>query len=345
MISDDFIALGATKVTATQIEYTKEPEGTRYYLWTNVSSAKGGAARISAGGLTPAAVWLSGTRVDLTRGEVRLRPGGNSLLLRYDGPGRGHLVLATGETTRTETRTPISMSWHDRRDLLRDDVTPQRLRPVGWYRFTSPPGLHALNLTVRGKLRAWADGHVLKAVVTGHHTDGSVGYRAEAAHPFQRSVVVALRVEQERGFYAGAAIPEPIELHCAPGEISLGDWSKGNGLESYSGGAWYRKAVELPAVQPGDAVSIDLGTVAASAEVHVNGHLAGIKVAPPWRLDISSLVKAGQNRIEVLVYNTLSNHYGTIPSRYRGSPVSGLLGPARVTIEKPITLRGKLPGP
>jgi hypothetical protein len=32
----------------------------------------------------------------------------------------------------------------------------------------------------------------------------------------------------------------------------------------------------------------------------------------------------------VLVYNTLSNHYQTIPSNYRGSPVSGLMGPVHL---------------
>ncbi len=170
-------------------------------------------------------------------------------------------------------------------------------------------------------------------------------YRVEAVRPFKRSALVALRIEQERGFYGGAAIPAPIELQCVSGEIPLGDWSQGNALESYSGGAWYRKAIELRAVQPGDRVSLDLGGVAASAEVHVNGRLAGIKVAPPWRLDISSLVVEGQNRIEVLVYNTLSNHYGTIPTRYRGSPVSGLLGPVRLTVHRLVTLSGRVPDP
>ena len=57
---------------------------------------------------------------------------------------------------------------------------------------------------------------------------------------------------------------------------------------------------------------------------------AGIRVAPPWKLDITEYVKAGENRIEVLVYNTLANHYLTIPTRYRGNPKSGLLGPVRL---------------
>jgi hypothetical protein len=44
-------------------------------------------------------------------------------------------------------------------------------------------------------------------------------------------------------------------------------------------------------------------------------------------------VRRGQNRIEVLVYNTLANHYQTIPTRYRGSALSGLLGPVSLEVK------------
>ena len=79
-------------------------------------------------------------------------------------------------------------------------------------------------------------------------------------------------------------------------------------------------------------VWLDLGGVSSSAEVHVNGKPAGVKLAPPYRVDISRLVLPGANRIEVLVYSALSNHYQTIPTRYRGEGPSGLLGPVRLAI-------------
>jgi hypothetical protein len=66
--------------------------------------------------------------------------------------------------------------------------------------------------------------------------------------------------------------------------------------------------------------------------VRVNGKLAGVLVAPPWSVDISSLATPGENRIEILVCNTLSNHYCTVPTGGRGSPLSGLLGPVRVNV-------------
>ena len=81
-------------------------------------------------------------------------------------------------------------------------------------------------------------------------------------------------------------------------------------------------------------MNLDLGEVAASAEVRVNGKVAGILAAPPWKIDVSGFVKSGENRIEVLVCNTLANHYVTIPTHYRGATVSGLLGPVVIGISK-----------
>jgi hypothetical protein len=75
---------------------------------------------------------------------------------------------------------------------------------------------------------------------------------------------------------------------------------------------------------------LDLGDLVSSAEVWVNGRSAGIRVSPPWRYSLSGLVKPGENVMEIVVQNTLANHYLTIPSRYRGSPRSGLFGPVRL---------------
>ncbi len=51
----------------------------------------------------------------------------------------------------------------------------------------------------------------------------------------------------------------------------------------------------------------------------MNGKLVATRLAPPWKVDVSKFVHAGSDRMEVLVYNTLANHYQTIPTRYRGS--------------------------
>jgi hypothetical protein len=212
----------------------------------------------------------------------------------------------------------LAMSWWDRTGLLPFDVRPNEKKPVGWYRFVSPPGLRAFTVAARGKVQAWSGDNKL----TGAR-------KFTIPQPSSEPVTVFLRIEQERGCYAGAALLEPIKLDCGPGRIALGDWSKNEGLLSYSGGARYRKMVTIPGA---GQVSLNLGEVVASAEVRVNGQLAGVKVSPPWKLDITKFVKAGENRIEVLVCNTLANHYTTIPTRYRGQTTSGLLGPVQIEV-------------
>jgi hypothetical protein len=112
----------------------------------------------------------------------------------------------------------------------------------------------------------------------------------------------------------------------------LGDWSKAGVLECYSGGAWYRKTVTLTPEQAGGEIMLELGQVVATAEVRVNGQVAGIRVAPPWRVDIAKQARPGENRIEVLVFNTLANHYLTVPTRYRGELTAGLLGPVKLRV-------------
>ena len=221
------------------------------------------------------------------------------------------------------------MSWNGQAGILPFDVRPETAHPAGWYRFVSPPGLRAMSLTARGKVQAWADG---KPMSVSQGADGK--WRLSVTSPSAASVRVAVRIEQERGAYAGATLPEPIALECGPGTIEAGDWSLIDGLASYSGGAWYRKNIALTAAQAAGPVTLDLGSVVSSAEVRINGKTAGIRVAAPWTFDLRGLTKAGENRVEVLVYNTLANHYSTIPSHYRGKPVSGILGPVRLELGK-----------
>jgi hypothetical protein len=82
-------------------------------------------------------------------------------------------------------------------------------------------------------------------------------------------------------------------------------------------------------------VTLDLGGVVATCEVRVNGKQAGVLVTDPFSVDISRYVKGGDNLLEILVYNTLSNHYQTIPTpaNYKRTTTSGLIGPVKVLIQ------------
>jgi hypothetical protein len=226
------------------------------------------------------------------------------------------------------------MRWHDDPGILPFDVRPAVAAPAGWYRFTAPPGLRAMTIVARGAPAAWAAGRPVSIRKERDTADGAAVYEATLAEPLVHPGVVAIRIAHERGVYGGAALPEPIALACGPGEIELGDWSRIDGLAAYSGGAWYRTTIALSAEQAAGAALLDLGSIVSSAEVRVNGTLLGVRVAPPWTFDAAGAIRAGDNRIEVLVYNTLANQYLTIPTRYGGSLESGLLGPVRLELRR-----------
>jgi hypothetical protein len=333
-VTDHFLCLGKRGDALNEYKYDPELQGGRYYLWTCVTVDQPTSAHLVASApqegarphaseiLTPAAVFLNGQRVPDLRQPVSLRAGPNPIVVRYDRAGRGYFVVKRdGLEAKPARRTPLAMTWFDDPSVLRFDVHAAAA-PAEWFRFIAPPGLRAVNVVVKGALEAWVEGQPMRAAGSG---------RFEVAEPLARSSVVALRVRPERGFSGAAVFPEPVRLECDPGVMALGDWSKTGALESYSGGAWYRKTVSLTPDQLTGELTLDLGKVVATAEVRVNGQLAGIRVAPPWRVDITPHAKAGENRIEVLVFNTLANHYLTVPTRYRGELTSGLLGP--VTFE------------
>ena len=132
-----------------------------------------------------------------------------------------------------------------------------------------------------------------------------------------------------------------MRLECEKGIVEIGDWSRNDALYAYSGGAWYRTSVRLSADEAKQKVELDLGSVVSTAEVRVNGTSVGLRVSPPWVYDISRSVREGDNAVEVLVYNTAANHYTSIPTRYRGSIVSGILGPVNITVTSRVILRDR----
>lgn len=332
IVSDQFIALGKTELSYTGSDCLKEGEGSRYYLWTTVFSEKGGETLVCADGLLPDGIWLNGCEYDAGSRTLPLQQGNNCLLLSYEGPGRAAFVLETGDAPKDWKQTyPLAMTWYHKPGVLPFNIHPDHV-PTGWYRFTSPPGLSEMELTVYGKAECWVGGIPAQVCTGKENADGSTVCRIIVNHPQPDCQLVALRIEPVKGFCGGAAIPEPIALHCKEGTIRLGDWSKIDGLTCYSGGARYRKTVTMDSIPEGASVTLDLGSLVSSAEVIVNGSSAGIRVAPPWKFDITRWVRSGENQVEVIVYNTLANHYLTIPTRYRGSLESGLMGPVSIQI-------------
>jgi len=212
------------------------------------------------------------------------------------------------------------MRWANDKGVIPFDVTAGR-QTSEWFRFVTAPGTKAIKIHALGKVEAWNDGNPMKA-----EKDG----RFSIAKAPEQTAVVTLRITPEmQGITA-----EPVSIETnGKGRMALGDWSAFGILNNYSGSVCYTTEISLDALGKNEQAVIDLGDVAGTAEVLINGRKVGVKVAPPWQLTITPYLKKGNNLIEVVVYNTLANHYQTIPSRFRGEPKSGLIGPVKIIIK------------
>jgi hypothetical protein len=93
---------------------------------------------------------------------------------------------------------------------------------------------------------------------------------------------------------------------------TLEDWTKRpeSGIKYFSGTAVYAKTFDLSQLATGhrqSATYLDLGTVHALAEVWLNGKNLGVIWTAPWRVEISSAVKAKRNKLEIKVTNVWAN--------------------------------------
>jgi hypothetical protein len=83
------------------------------------------------------------------------------------------------------------------------------------------------------------------------------------------------------------------------------------GIKNYSGKATYRKTFDLKAVLPTGMnykqLFLDLGTVDNVAKVRLNGKKLGVLWCAPWRVEITGLVKAANNLLEIDVINLWAN--------------------------------------
>ncbi|WP_158944739.1 glycosyl hydrolase [Granulicella sp. S190] len=143
---------------------------------------------------------------------------------------------------------------------------------------------------------------------------------------------------------------EPETLHLD----QLASWSDNSdlGVRYFSGHATYSKHIEASAdwFKSGAPLMLDLGDVANLAEVSVNGKKLGTVWKAPYRLDITSALKPGDNLIEARVVNLWVNRLigdaqPGAPKKYTftarnpykaNSPLlpAGLLGPVRLISEE-----------
>ena len=140
---------------------------------------------------------------------------------------------------------------------------------------------------------------------------------------------------------------------------SLTSWTSSSdpGVKYFSGTADDKPTVQAPAawLRGGQHILLAMDKVRDVAQVRVNGQPIGLVWAPPYRIDVTSALKPGTNRIEIEVTNEWTNRLvgdRSLPSEQRvlsqpkpstvssgsfaPSPQlaeSGLIGPVRLVAE------------
>jgi hypothetical protein len=327
-ISDHFLIMG---------------KGGHHFFTSFIHVPRDMTVRVLQEGREPYGIWIDSKK--LMGKTLRLATGRHRIMVCYKnikaepGPRGNHpidkrarsAVVLVEDRTEQRERLPLSMKWYGQPGILRYDCYSSKAE-VGCYRFKAPPGLKGLSFAAYGDVSVWVDGDEAELKRGGKRDDGAIQYTVTLASPVPGLSNVALRVEHDPGYYGGAAFPQEIALVCGKGIITAGDWSEIGVLKHYSGGMWYRRNISLKSGQITGRTILDLGKVGSTCELHVNGNKAGILITAPYTMDISKYVKVGENRLEILVYNTLANHYQTIPTpdAYKRPTASGLLGPVTV---------------
>lgn len=144
---------------------------------------------------------------------------------------------------------------------------------------------------------------------------------------------------------ADDGLAENVKVEVVPFESSLCDWRL-HGLKLYSGFARYKNTVKIS--KPSGRYILKLGKTSFHAEVWVNGVFAGSRIWEPYELDITDMVRNGENEIVVIASNSAAverqfmlvdegealgwNRYWNYDNIQREGEnlVSGLQGPVRI---------------
>ncbi len=304
------------------------------------------------------------------RFELRgLRPGTNTLVIEPGWDSRavmaeGKVFLADGQVIDlyTDATWEVSMdgiNWATAWEYVAPPQSPYGeptypddvpMPSVLWYRQTLPPGVAAIAAPkIDGEWAAWLDGEPLT------FRDGWA-----VAVPSVTGSLLAIRVEAPIGKHG---LLEPVRVRRKPVHQGLGSWTAQH-LDWYSGRAIYSTTFTLESDHKAEDIrlDLDLGKVCWCAEIWVNGKLAGTRVWPPYRLDITTQATVGENRLDIVVANLLANrmrwdifddvvgvewnrywHDGNI-MRDAWCLESGLIGPVQVVPMRRVRLTASVGG-
>ncbi|WP_158618001.1 glycosyl hydrolase [Chitinophaga lutea] len=148
-----------------------------------------------------------------------------------------------------------------------------------------PDGLLLRRQGKRVKALAWQNGN--------YHVDGyEINVKDKCAVQTLKGAW-QLQFEPGRGAPASMRLPELISLHRHT------DFN----VRHFAGVVTYKKQFHITpvALQKGKRVFLDLGRVEVLADVSINGKKAGMCWKEPYRIDITSFIRAGDNSMSIQV--------------------------------------------
>ncbi|HKY53808.1 MAG TPA: hypothetical protein VJM08_05840, partial [Anaerolineales bacterium] len=210
-----------------------------------------------------------------------------------------------------------------------------------WYRIGFKSDyfpIDKMNLIVDGfagsKWSLYVNGEPVKSTPVRSQVDGQMKAVDITSHLRQGENVIALRL----------VVTNPtdglLDLLKLTGNFSLAQQDDGSyrigaprtffepqpwtnqGYSHFSGRAVYRKRFELPESFVGKRVFLEPEMHDDVLEVIVNGQSAGVRLWTPYQVEVTDLLKSGENVLELRVANTLVNLLEAVerPSGLAGAP-------------------------
>jgi hypothetical protein len=189
-------------------------------------------------------------------------------------------------------------------------VPPSAIATPQLVEWVIPPGAVSMQLQLaEGDARLQIDG-VPKQIAG----NGLVRL-PEIALPPSRKAALWINSRQ----MSGGLLMAPVMYRFAQGMFHTGS-ALGQGLRSYSGAIRLSQKFFLDQNTDRAKIILDLGQFRGTVEVMLNGSSLGVGCLAPYRFDITGQARPGENKLELLVTNTLANLHSTCGPTRSWSP-------------------------